>query len=119
METLQSAEVKQTSTGLRYVVVKSTGGKQAKSGDKVTVKYKGSLLNGNVFDETREGQDPFSFTIGLGQVIRGWDEGLQLMKEGEKYKLIIPSYLAYGEQGQGPIPPLSTLVFDIELVKIN
>ena len=112
-------DIKQTPSGLRYVIEKPTTGKQVKSGDKITVKYKGMLLNGEVFDATKEGAEPFSFTVGLGQVIKGWDEGLMLMKEGEKYKLIIPSNLAYGDGGSGPIPPSSTLVFDVEVVKIN
>lgn len=113
------SDVKLTNSGLRYIVQKSTNGKAVKSGDKVTVKYKGTLLNGTVFDQSKEGGEPFSFTVGLGQVIKGWDEGLMLMKEGEQFKLIIPSELAYGEGGSGPIPPSSTLVFDVELVKIN
>jgi len=119
MNGIKDKEVKKTASGLQYFIVKSSKGKQVKSGDKVTVKYKGTLLNGTVFDETREGQDPFTFTVGLGQVIKGWDEGLQLMKEGEKYTFIIPSQLAYGDGGSGQIPPLSTLVFDVELTKIN
>ena len=112
-------DVKQTPSGLRYVIEKASTGKAVKSGDKISVRYKGMLLNGEVFDATKEGAEPFSFTVGLGQVIKGWDEGLMLMKEGEKYKLIIPSNLAYGDGGSGPIPPSSTLVFDVELVKIN
>jgi FKBP-type peptidyl-prolyl cis-trans isomerase len=112
-------DVKQTASGLRYVIEKSNSGKQPKSGDKITVKYKGMLLNGEVFDATKEGAEPFQFTVGLGQVIKGWDEGLLLMHEGEKFKFIIPSNLAYGEGGSGPIPPLSTLIFDVELVKVN
>ena len=112
-------DVKQTPSGLRYVVEKSTSGKQPKSGDKLTVKYKGTLLSGEVFDATKEGGDPLVFTVGLGQVIKGWDEALLLMHEGEKYKLIIPPGLAYGDGGQGPIPPMSTLVFEVELIKVN
>jgi len=112
-------DVKQTPSGLRYVIEKATTGKQPKSGDKITVRYKGMLLNGEVFDATKEGAEPFNFTVGLGQVIKGWDEGLLLMHEGEKYKLIIPPGLAYGDGGSGPIPPMSTLVFDVELVKVN
>jgi len=110
---------KATPSGIQYSVLKSANGKQVKSGDKVTVKYKGTLLNGQVFDETKEGAEPFNFIVGQGQVIKGWDEVLQIMKEGEKYKVVIPPSLAYGEQGGGPIPPFSTLVFEIELVKIN
>ena len=112
-------DVKQTASGLRYVVEKASSGKQPKSGDKISVRYKGMLLNGEVFDATKEGAEPFQFTVGLGQVIKGWDEGLLLMHVGEKYKLIIPSNLAYGDGGQGPIPPMSTLVFEVELIKIN
>jgi FKBP-type peptidyl-prolyl cis-trans isomerase len=121
MEYLKTAgDVKQTASGLRYVVVKSTKGKQAKKGDKVAVRYRGTLLNGEVFDQNMDGErPPLEFTIGLGQVISGWDEGLALMKEGEQYKLIIPHYLAYGERGQDVIPPMATLIFDVELVKVN
>lgn len=111
--------VQQTPSGLRYVVESTTKGKQAKKGDKVTVKYKGMLLNGEVFDQTEAGAAPFSFTLGLGQVIAGWEEGIALMKEGEKFRLIIPQQLAYGERGSGPIPPMATLVFEVELLKVN
>ncbi|MEI7962143.1 MAG: FKBP-type peptidyl-prolyl cis-trans isomerase [archaeon] len=119
LSSLKGQDVKQAANGLRYIIEKTSTGKQVKSGDKITVKYKGTLLTGEVFDETKEGAEPFTFTVGLGQVIRGWDEGLLMMKEGEKYKFIIPPSMAYGESGSGPIPPLSTLVFDVELVKIN
>src|SRR5690606_35260807 len=90
-------DVRQTASGLRYVVVKATGGKQAKKGNKVSMLYKGYLLNGEVFDQNQDGSHPpFEFTLGLGQVIQGWDEGVALMKEGEQYKFIIPWKLAYG-----------------------
>jgi FKBP-type peptidyl-prolyl cis-trans isomerase len=112
-------DVKSTATGLKYQIVKAGNGKQAKKGDKVTVKYRGSLLNGMVFDETKPGTPEFTFTVGAGMVIAGWDEGFQLMKEGDQYKLIIPWTLGYGPRGSGPIPPFSTLIFDVELVKIN
>jgi FKBP-type peptidyl-prolyl cis-trans isomerase len=112
-------EVKQLPSGLRYSIVKTGKGKQAKKGDKVSVRYKGILPNGEVFDQNLESKEPFQFTIGLSQVIQGWDEGLALMHEGDTYKLIIPYYLAYGERGSGPIPPMSTLIFDVELVKVN
>ncbi|MCE2740153.1 MAG: FKBP-type peptidyl-prolyl cis-trans isomerase [Sphingobacteriales bacterium] len=112
-------DVKQTNTGLRYVVKQAGKGKAVKKGDKVTVKYRGTLLDGTVFDETKEGTPDFTFTVGVGQVIAGWDEGFLLMKEGDKYQLIIPWTLAYGPRGSGPIPPFSTLVFDVELIKVN
>jgi FKBP-type peptidyl-prolyl cis-trans isomerase FkpA len=108
-----------TPSGLKYQVVQKGTGKACKKGDKVTVKYKGSLLDGMVFDETKDGTPDFTFTVGAGQVIAGWDEGFLLMKEGDKTKLIIPWNLAYGARGSGPIPPYSTLVFDVELIKVN
>lgn len=116
--TLQNVQT--TSSGLKYVVVKSGNGKQVKKGNKVSMLYRGTLLNGEEFDGNMENnRPPFDFTVGLGQVIPGWDEGVALMKEGDEYKLIIPWKLAYGERGMGPIPPFSTLVFDVKVVKIN
>lgn len=112
-------DVQTTESGLKYQVVKKGKGKVAKKGDKVTVKYRGSLLNGMVFDETKPGTPEFTFTIGAQQVIAGWDEGFQLMGEGDQYKLIIPWQLGYGPRGMGPIPPFATLLFDVELVKVN
>ncbi|MCG9879606.1 MAG: FKBP-type peptidyl-prolyl cis-trans isomerase [Bacteroidia bacterium] len=112
-------DVKQTSSGLSYVVKTAGKGKSVKKGDKVTVKYRGALLDGTVFDETKESSPDFTFTVGAGQVITGWDEGFLLMKEGDKYQLIIPWTLAYGSRGSGPIPPYATLVFDVELIKVN
>lgn len=110
-------DAKKTASGLYYVVEKTGKGKAAKKGDKVQVLYKGTLLNGQVFDENLK--DGISFPVGLGQVIPGWDEMLQLMKEGDRVKAIIPWNLAYGPRGNGPIPPFSTLVFEMELVKVN
>jgi FKBP-type peptidyl-prolyl cis-trans isomerase FkpA len=113
-------DVQETASGLRYIVVKKTTGKQAVKGSKVSMMYKGYLLNGEEFDGNMDGsRPPLDFTIGLGQVIPGWDEGVAMMKEGEEYKFIIPWKLAYGERGAGPIPPFSTLVFDVKLVKVN
>jgi FKBP-type peptidyl-prolyl cis-trans isomerase len=112
-------DVKQTNSGLKYIVKEAGKGKAVKKGDKVTVKYRGALLDGTVFDETKEGSPEFTFTVGAGQVIAGWDEGFLLMKEGDKLQLIIPWTLAYGPRGSGPIPPYSTLVFDVELIKVN
>jgi len=110
-------DAKKTASGLYYVVEKTGKGKAAKKDDKVQVIYKDTLLNGQVFDENLK--DGISFPVGLGQVIPGWDEMLQLMKEGDKVKAIIPWNLAYGPRGNGPIPPFSTLVFEMELVKVN
>lgn len=111
--------VKQTTGGVRYVAEKEGTGKPVKKGSRVSVRYKGYFMNGEVFDQNMEGGEPFEFVLGLGQVIPGWEEGLALMKEGGKYKLIIPWQLAYGERGQGPILPCTSLVFDIELLKVN
>ena len=96
-------------------------GKEAKEYNKVTVHYTGSLEDGKVFDSSlNKGREPFSFTLGTGSVIRGWDEGLKGMKEGVIRKLIIPPELAYGNQNKGEkIPPNSTLVFLVHLLKVN
>ena len=94
-------------------------GPEAKTGDKVKVHYTGTLMNGKQFDSSR-GKEPFSFEIGKGMVIKGWDEGVPGMKVGGKRKLTIPWNMAYGEQGSGDkIPPKAALKFDIELVEIE
>ncbi|MBC7383107.1 MAG: FKBP-type peptidyl-prolyl cis-trans isomerase [Bacteroidia bacterium] len=112
-------EVKVTPDGLKYIVVKSGIGRQVVKGDKITVSYKGKFLDGRIFDESKAGEPAFTFQIGSAQVIRGWEEGLLFMKEGDQFKFIIPWDLAYGLSGQGPIPPYTTLVFDIKLDKID
>lgn len=107
-------------SGLKYKDKKVGKGAAVKSGDTVTVNYKGWLDNGKVFDTSKKpGGKPFPFTVGAGQVIPGWDEGLQGMKVGGTRELYIPSKLGYGEQGGGPIPPNSTLHFDVDLLKIG
>jgi FKBP-type peptidyl-prolyl cis-trans isomerase FkpA len=112
--------VQTTPSGLHYIVKSKTSGKQAAKGNKVSMMYRGTLLNGEEFDGNMDGSNPpLDFTLGLGQVIPGWDEGVALMKEGEEYTFIIPWKLAYGERGAGPIPPFSSLVFDVKLVKVN
>ena len=116
-ENAKNDSVKVTESGLQYMVL--TEGKGAKPGptDKVTVHYTGTLIDGTVFDSS-EGGEPITF--GLNQVIRGWTEGLQLMSEGSKYRLFIPSELAYGAEGAGEnILPNSTLIFDVELIKVE
>ncbi len=101
-------------------ILKTGEGAAAKNGDKVTVNYVGTLTNGTKFDSSIDRGQPFSFTLGAGQVIKGWDQGVLGMKVGEKRKLTIPSDLAYGSQGAGSvIPPDATLIFEIDLLKIN
>lgn len=95
-------------------------GNEVKDGDKVSVHYKGSLTNGTEFDSSYSRNQPFEFSVGMGEVIKGWDVGLVGMKVGGKRKLTIPSALGYGEQGAGDdIPPNSTLIFEVELLEIK
>jgi len=106
-------------SGLQYEVIKEGTGKAPKATDTVTVHYEGTLINGTVFDSSIKRGEPASFPV--GQVIKGWTEALQLMKEGAKWKLYIPSNLAYGEnpQGGGAIRPHDALIFDVELLKVQ
>ena len=110
--------VKTTASGLQYVVVKEGTGAQPTAEDEVTVHYTGKLVSGQVFDSSVNRGEPATFP--LNRVIPGWTEGVQLMKEGAKYRFFIPSDLAYGAQGiPNAIPPHSTLIFDVELIKVN
>ena len=110
----------QTDSGLRYKIIQKGSGAQAEKGKSVSVHYEGSLDNGQVFDSSYQRKDPITFTLGIGQVIQGWDEGIALLKEGDKARFVIPSYLGYGERGAGGvIPPNATLVFDVELIKVG
>ena len=110
--------VQTTSSGLQYEVLEEGEGEKPDANDKVTVHYKGTLLDGTVFDSSYDRGQPASF--GLNQVIKGWTEGLQLMKEGAKYKLFVPYDLAYGERGAGgQIPGYATLIFEVELLDIE
>jgi FKBP-type peptidyl-prolyl cis-trans isomerase len=111
--------VKPTPSGLYYVEKVKGTGPQAAPGKKVKVHYTGTLLNGTKFDSSRDRKEPFEFTLGKGQVIQGWDEGIAMMKKGGKAILIIPSSIGYGERDMGQIPPYSTLVFDVELVDVQ
>lgn len=108
-------------TGLKTEILKAgTGDKQVKDGNLVSVHYKGILENGKEFDSSYKHNQPFEFTVGAGEVIKGWDLGLVGMKVGEKIKLTIPGNLAYGERGAGNIiPPNATLIFEIELLEIK
>ncbi len=105
-------------SGLQYKVISTGKGKQPKATDSITAHYKGTLIDGKEFDSSYRRGEPATFNV--GQVIAGWKEILPLMKEGDKWQVFIPSNLAYGERGQGAtIGPNETLVFDIELIKVN
>lgn len=107
-------------TTLQKTDLKVGSGKTAKKGDNVTVHYRGTLTNGKQFDASYDRGEPFSFPLGGGQVIQGWDEGVVGMKEGGKRKLVIPSEMGYGASGAGAdIPPNATLVFEVELLKVG
>jgi FKBP-type peptidyl-prolyl cis-trans isomerase FkpA len=109
-----------TPSGLYYVQTQKGNGESPKTGQTVQVHYTGKLLNGNIFDSSVQRGTPFEFTLGMGQVIKGWDEGIAMMKVGEKGSLLIPSSLAYGPSGAGgSIPPNSVLIFDVELLGIK
>jgi FKBP-type peptidyl-prolyl cis-trans isomerase FkpA len=110
--------VKPTASGLYYIEKAKGTGVQATPGKKVKVHYTGTLLNGTKFDSSRDRKEPFEFTLGKGQVIPGWDEGIAMMKKGGKAILIVPSSIGYGERDMGQIPPYSTLVFDVELIDV-
>ena len=113
----QQEGVKGTESGLQYLVLKDGDGKKPGPNDVVTVHYTGRLIDGTVFDSSVERGEPATFAV--GQVIPGWVEGLQLMSEGAAWRLFIPSNLAYGPHGTGPIQPNSTLVFDVQLIKVG
>ncbi|MBQ7181963.1 MAG: FKBP-type peptidyl-prolyl cis-trans isomerase [Bacteroidaceae bacterium] len=113
----RKAGVVQTRSGLQYEVLTEGSGRSPKATDTVRCHYEGRLLDGTVFDSSYRRGEPADF--GLNQVIAGWTEGVQLMKEGAKYRFYIPYLLGYGERGAGAgIPPYSTLVFDVELIKV-
>ncbi len=111
-----AAEYITTETGLKYKITESGSGEQANIGDKVKVHYTGKLENGEVFDSSIERGQPFEFELGAGRVIKGWDEGIALLRVGDKATLVIPPELGYGEKSFGKIPSHATLIFDVELV---
>ncbi len=105
-------------SGLQYQVLKEGNGKSPKATDKVVCHYEGMLIDGTMFDSSVQRGEPATFP--LNGVIAGWTEGLQLMKEGAKYRFFIPYQLGYGERGAGAsIPPFATLVFDVELIEVK
>lgn len=106
--------VSPTPSGLYYIEILKGTGPDADPGEKVRVRYKGTFMDGTVFDS-----NIYEFILGRGEVISGWDEGIGYMKEGGKAKLIIPSNLAYGPYGAGEIPGYTTLVFNVELLSVN
>lgn len=109
-----------TPSGLKYVDLVVGTGAAVKTGDQIAVNYEGKLIDGTKFDSSYDRGQPIVFVLGIGQVIKGWDEGLSTMKVGGKRKLIIPPQLGYGMQGQGNvIPANATLIFKVELVAIK
>ncbi len=111
---------KMTDSGLKYEDLQEGEGQMAEAGQRVSVHYTGWLLDGEKFDSSLDRNQPFDFLLGKGQVIRGWDEGVQGMKIGGKRKLTIPPQLGYGAAGAGGvIPPNATLVFEVELLAVR
>lgn len=109
-----------TESGLTYIITKAGDGEQVKSGDNVIVNYTGLLTNGAMFDSSLHRNEPFSFPVGVGMVIKGWDEGLQQLKVGDHATLIIPPSIGYGASGAGGvIPPNATLIFIIEVLGVK
>jgi len=110
--------IKPSNTGLYYIEEKQGSGDNPQPGDTLVINYTGKFINGQIFDTSLKRGKPIKIRYGFGAVIKGWEEGLSKMKKGGKAQFIIPSHLAYGDKEFGPIPPFSTLIFDIELVDI-
>ena len=114
------AGFEKTSSGLRYQILQKGDGEKAQKNKTVSVHYKGQLSDGTVFDSSYKRNQPIEFSLGMGQVIRGWDEGIALLKVGDKARFVIPSHLAYGSRGAGGvIPPNANLIFDVELMSVK
>jgi FKBP-type peptidyl-prolyl cis-trans isomerase len=119
---VKGLKVDSTASGLKYIVLQKNNGVKAEKGKIVSVHYSGFLGDGSwkLFDSSVQRKQPFDFTLGQGQVIQGWDEGIALMNTGDRIRLIIPYPLAYGESGRPPqIPAKATLIFDVELMEVR
>ena len=117
LEEAYPGQMQTTESGLMYIVVQAGEGPKPQAGTRIRAHYTGKFLSGRVFDSSVQRGEPFEFEVGMGRVIKGWDEALQDMRKGEKRILVIPGHLGYGERGYPPvIPPHATLVFDVELV---
>ncbi len=110
---------KPTSSGMYFIEKKKGNGIKPETGDKITVHYTGKFINGEIFDSSLKTGKPLVYVVGTTGFIPGWNEGISYMTEGSKAMFIIPSYLAYGDKKQGPIPPYSTLIFEVELLKVE
>jgi FKBP-type peptidyl-prolyl cis-trans isomerase len=111
---------KKSSTGIRYIIQKEGSGPRPHTGDRVAMLYRGTLLDGKVFDQRQDPKDPLVFRMGREEVIQGWDQVIPTMKQGEKRLVIIPASLAYGSRGKAPVIPRDApLVFEMELTAIN
>ena len=113
-----AGKVTTMSNGLQIQDIVVGTGKEAKAGDAISVHYVGTLENGQKFDSSYDRNQPALFTVGVGSLIKGWDQGIPGMKVGGKRRLVVPSDLGYGAQGNGPIPPNATLVFEVELLDV-
>jgi len=114
-----SAGAVKTASGLTYLITQNGTGRTPKVGETVVVHYTGTLTNGTKFDSSRDRGQPISFPLGQGRVIKGWDEGIAKLRVGDQAIFVIPSAIAYGPKGRGPIPPDATLIFIVELVEIG
>lgn len=117
---MTNTTVEPSENGLYYVETVKGEGKKAENGKRVVVHYTGKFINGQIFDSSLRRNEPFEFTLGAGEVIQGWDEGVLNMQEGSEARLVIPSNMAYGKAGAGDvIPPYSTIIFEIELLEVK
>lgn len=115
----ENITVKPTASGLYYITLTKGNGKKPKKGDKLIIHYTGKFINGEIFDSSLKRAKPLIYNFGEKGFIAGWEEGVSYMSEGETAKLVIPSHLAYGDKKTGPIPAYSTLIFEIELLKVG